>query len=71
MVTSRQRLHDYLEQHGPVTIQEITRAMHMTAANARHHLNILIEQGVVEGVGERAAQGKGRPSLLYALASQV
>lgn len=71
MVTSRQRLYAFIEQHGPVSIQEISRAMHMTAANARHHLNILLEQGVVEVVGERAQGGKGRPSLLYALASQA
>ena len=42
--------------------------MQMTPANARHHLKILVEQGVVSQVGERTAKNQpGRPEKIYCL----
>ena len=43
----------------------------MTEANARHHLAILVEQGLVEVVGQRPAGGKGRPRQLYSPSRQA
>jgi predicted ArsR family transcriptional regulator len=37
----------------------------MTEANARHHLAILQELGLVQPAGQRLPQGKGRPSQLF------
>ncbi len=45
--------------------------MQMTEANARHHLNLLIQQGLVAVIGKRPAQGKGRPVLVYGLSEQA
>jgi predicted ArsR family transcriptional regulator len=50
-----------------VTATEVGKMMQMTPANARHHLKILAEQGVVTVVGLRATNGKGRPEKLYGL----
>ena len=71
MKTSRQRLLEYIQTHRVVTVEDLSRALRMTRANARHHLGILREQGVVELVGQRPAKGKGRPAQLYSLAEQT
>jgi predicted ArsR family transcriptional regulator len=69
--TSRQRLLDYVQTHQPVSAVEIGLALHMTGANARHHLSILEEQGRVEMFGQRKPKGKGRPTNLYSLSEKV
>ena len=61
MVTSRQRLLDYIREHQAVTVSEISRALRMTPANARHHLSILTELNLVEAVSVRRWNG-GRPA---------
>lgn len=65
MKTSRERLLDFLYAHHPLTSPEISRALRMTEANARHHLGILKNHGLVQVSGTRPAIGKGRPLLLY------
>jgi predicted ArsR family transcriptional regulator len=69
--TVRQNLLDYIRLKRLVSANELSRALQMTPANARHHLRILEEQMVVEVVGLRPTQGKGRPALLYGLSKQV
>ncbi|MEW5870817.1 MAG: helix-turn-helix domain-containing protein [Chloroflexota bacterium] len=65
MKTSRQQLLDYVRQHRAVTAAELSRALHMTEANARHHLQVLHSQGLVQVTGTRPRAGKGRPAQLY------
>jgi predicted ArsR family transcriptional regulator len=65
MKTSRQRVLEYLLAHYPVTAADLSQALHMTEANARHHLSVLQERGLVQPAGLRAPPGKGRPSRLY------
>lgn len=71
MVTSRQRLLSYLEEHQVVTVAEISRALRMTPANARHHLAILADEGVVVVSGERQSRGRGRPAQVFRAVRQV
>lgn len=71
MVTSRQRLIRYLQEHREATPGEICRALHVTPANARHHLRALVDEGLVEVVGQRPGQGRGRPSQIYSLVEQA
>jgi predicted ArsR family transcriptional regulator len=68
--TSRQRVLDYIRLHRYVTAAEISRALSMTPANARHHLAVLADQGVIEVVGDRPTGGKGRPAQVYCPTSQ-
>jgi len=70
MATSRQRLLEYIKAHQVVTAADLSQALKMTEANARHHLDILSEQGLVETIGERPVQGRGRPQHLYSLSSR-
>lgn len=71
MKTSRERLLDYIREHQAVTVSEISRALRMTPANARHHLSILVELNLVEAVSVRTGRGKGRPSQVYSLSRRA
>ena len=70
MKTSRQELFDFIKNHHLVVTAEISRALNMTEANVRHHLTILQNQGLVEVVGSRRTQGKGRPAKLFCISRQ-
>lgn len=65
--TTRQQILDHLRARRTATAREISRVLRMTPANARHHLNTLIQEGVIEAVGLQSPGGKGRPSRLYRL----
>lgn len=71
MKTSRQRVLEYINSRKVVGVAELSRVLKMTPANARHHLSILQEQGLVQVVGQTAPQGKGRPAQLFGLTEQV
>ena len=71
MMTSRQRVLEYIRSHRYVTSTEISRVLKMTPANARHHLTVLADQGVIEVVSERPTGGKGRPAKVFSLTSQA
>lgn len=67
MQTSRQRLLAYIRSREVVTAAELSRALKMTPANARHHLSILEQEGLVEAAGDRPRKGRGRPAKVYRL----
>ena len=71
MKTSRQRLLEYIQTHPVVSAAELSQALKMTQANARHHINILLSQGLLEVAGERAQPSRGRPSQLYRISQQA
>jgi len=70
MVTSRQRLLDYITTHGAISVAETSEALNMTQANIRRHLSILQEQGRIEVIAQRPPVGRGRPALIFGLSSQ-
>jgi predicted ArsR family transcriptional regulator len=69
--TSRQQVLDYVRAQRVVTAGDLSQAMQMTEANARHHLKVLAAQGLVAEVGLRSPRGKGRPEHLYGLSEQA
>lgn len=69
-VTTRQKILDYLKRNRTVSSRELARTLHMTPANARHHLGILAGDGRVEVVSLRRG-GKGRPEKVYRLAGTL
>lgn len=72
MKTSRQKILDYFRLHSAASASDLSRVMQMTPANARHHLNILVEQGALVQVGERLPVSKrGRPERIYRLAESL
>jgi predicted ArsR family transcriptional regulator len=69
--TTRQRIMEFLQFHRHASAAELSRALHVTAANIRHHLSILEEEGVVAVTGQRPASGRGRPVNIFALSQQA
>ena len=67
MQQTRQRILDYLEQRGSASARQLSQAFGMTPANLRHHLDILVSRGLVTPIGQRKAEGRGRPVHIYAL----
>lgn len=67
MPTSRQQILAYIRKHGSTCAADISSAMQMTPANARHHLAHLEVNGLIEVVHQRHAEGRGRPVSIYGL----
>jgi predicted ArsR family transcriptional regulator len=67
MQLTRQQIVDYLQSNRTATPIELSRALQVTAANIRHHLKQLKQNGLVEVVGTRPVRGRGRPMKLYSL----
>jgi predicted ArsR family transcriptional regulator len=67
---SRQRILGYIQAYRSASVLELSRVLHVTPANIRHHLDILLEQGVVLVVSQRLARGRGRPARIYGLTQQ-
>jgi predicted ArsR family transcriptional regulator len=68
--TSRLRILDYLRKHHTASAMDLSRALGMTRANARHHLVVLEENDLVQVIGLRK-EGRGRPRNVYALSRHV
>lgn len=69
-ITTRQKILNYLKRNRTVSSREIARALHMTPANARHHLGILAGDGRVEVINQRQV-GRGRPEKVYRLSGAL
>jgi predicted ArsR family transcriptional regulator len=71
MQETRQGILNYLRTNHQATPTELSHSLQVTAANIRHHLGILLEQGMVVVVGQSVPCGRGRPRQFYALNSSV
>ena len=69
MQTTRQRIIDHLKSKHLASAAEIGRALGVTAADARHHLGILLAEGAVQESSQRRGAGRGRPTKFYTLSS--
>ncbi len=70
MTNSRQKILNYIIEEQSATAEELSRVFKVTPANIRHHLSILVEQGSLTIIGEKANKGKGRPKQIYSAAQQ-
>jgi len=69
--TTRQLIIDHLKERRLSSADEIAHAIQVTPANIRHHLAVLLDEGVVQIAGERPADGRGRPTYLYSLTEEL
>lgn len=69
--TTRDHILNFLFRRQTTTTAEISRSLHLTRANIRHHLKILLREGVVVVRAARSTGSKGRPELLFGLTSQA
>jgi len=65
--TTRQQILELLAAKEITSVEEISRILHLTPANTRHHLGILQGEGLVQVAGRRKAAGRGRPMRLFQL----
>lgn len=68
---ARQKILAFLKKQNIATAAEIGAALRMTPANARHHLALLITDGLVEVVSLRGQRQRGRPQKVYRLGNTV
>lgn len=68
---TRERVLDRVLTRGPVSAAEVGRALGLTAAAVRRHLDALEEDGLVEVKAVSAARGAGRPSRRYVVTQQA
>jgi predicted ArsR family transcriptional regulator len=69
-MTTRQRILELLQSRRANCAPDLARALQLTPANIRHHLNLLCADGLVIKTGERQTPGRGRPVGVYELASR-
>ncbi len=62
---TQKRILAYMQKHQTASVLELARALKMTGANVRHHLEELESSGMVETIGTRK-EGAGRPKGLFA-----
>ena len=67
MKSTRHRLLDYLGSKQIATSTDLSRVLQVTSADARHHLNLLLKEGLIQIIGEKQPQGPGRPAKVYSL----
>lgn len=65
------RIFNYIEQKRTATTADISHVFQMSPANVRHHLSILIDQGLIEGIRKKPGEGKGRPAWIYTPARRL
>jgi predicted ArsR family transcriptional regulator len=71
MDTTRQRILEQLRAKHTLAAQELSLILGTTTANIRHHLGVLLQEGVIEIAGYRPGGGRGRPAQLYSLTQQA
>jgi predicted ArsR family transcriptional regulator len=69
--TAREKVLEYVRARRTVTAGELARSFGMSAANARRHLGLLADEGLLEVIGLRPSGGRGRPTQVYAPASRL
>ena len=69
-VTSRQRILNYLKKQHPASAAQIGHALNMSAADVRHHVSILLDDGRLARISEKRGSGRGRPVNLYGLSEK-
>lgn len=67
----RQQVIDHMKIRGKVSATELSHALHVTPANVRHHLGILLNEGAIQVVGTLPPHSRGRPAKVYALTRLV
>ena len=71
MKSTRIKILEYLQQKQTATTSELGHVIGYTEANIRHHLHILLTEGVIKVAGTRRAHKRGRPAMIYQLDRQA
>ncbi len=67
---TRRLIMDYLQKEPIASVRDLSRALSLTKADIRHHLRLLMEDGMVAVVDHRR-DGRGRPFRLFRLSDRI
>jgi predicted ArsR family transcriptional regulator len=67
MTTARQKVLTHLTKTRAASAREIARGLKMSPATVRHHLRVLVAEGLLEMTFVRGREGRGRPEKVYSL----
>ncbi len=72
MQQTRQKIIEYLREHGAGTVEELSQALDdLTAVTVRHHLDVLRSEGLVAPPEVRHRSSPGRPKYVYRLTEKA
>lgn len=71
MLNARQKILNFIYEQQSTTVEELSRVFNVTQANIRHHLSILMGQGTVKVIGQKAAHFRGRQALIYSCTQRI
>lgn len=63
----RKTILEILKRQGYATVADLAEALDMAPVSVRHHLDLLIGDGLVDSPRVRRSSGAGRPQQVYAL----
>ncbi|MEM7033067.1 MAG: helix-turn-helix domain-containing protein [Chloroflexota bacterium] len=71
MQITRQRIIDHLNKYQHATVDELTDVIGLTHMAVRHHLNVLLDDGLVEVSTTKRTHKPGRPVQIYSLTAKT
>ncbi len=72
MQKTRQKILDYLKQHGEATVDELSALLDdLTPVTVRHHLDVLRGEDLIEAPEIRHSTSPGRPKYVYRLTEKA
>jgi len=71
MQETRQLILEYLKAQGQATVDQLAKAVGLTAVTVRHHLDVLHAEGLVTDPIIRHRTSPGRPQYVYALTEKA
>jgi predicted ArsR family transcriptional regulator len=72
MQKTRQKIMEYLKQHGEATVDELSALLDdLTPVTVRHHLDIMRSKGLIEAPEIRHRDTPGRPKYIYRLTEKA
>jgi DeoR family transcriptional regulator, suf operon transcriptional repressor len=72
MQKTRQKILEFLKQHGEATVDDLSQALDdLTAVTVRHHLDVLRSQGMIASPEILHRTSPGRPRYVYTLTDKA
>jgi predicted ArsR family transcriptional regulator len=69
MKFTRKRILEIISNKGEVTARELSRALGVTQADIRHHINTMLSEGLIVVTGVQREGRRGRPARRYSSAA--
>ncbi len=71
MQKTREQIVHILKRRGRATVEELSRELGLTSVTIRHHLDVLLREGIVAAPEPFRRRGPGRPQYIYRLSPEA